>query len=89
MSLQSLKKFPSLPVQDIKEKTKCYGQRIKRAIARTELATCSYFSIINFHLVVINVFDGIPLLPVQVINEKPKCRGLRITKGNNFKRIGP
>ena len=51
-----------------------------------------YFSIINVHLVDINVFaksDEIPSLPVQVIKEKPKCCRLRITKGNNSKGIGP
>ena len=49
-----------------------------------------YYSIINVHLVDINVFvksDESPSLPVQVIKEKLKCCGLRITKGNNFKRI--
>ena len=52
----------------------------------TELAPRPYFSIINVHLVDINVFaksDEIPSLPVQVIKEKPKSRGLRLTKGNN------
>ena len=56
----------------------------KRAITLTELAPSPYFSIINVHLVDINVFtksDEIPSLPVQVIKEKPKCRRLR-----NYKR---
>ena len=80
--------IPSLPVQDIKEKPKCCGQRIQRAIYLTESAPSPYFSIINVHLVDINVFaksDEIPSLPFQVIKEKPKCRGLRLTKGNNLK----
>ena len=66
--------IPSLPVQDIKEKTKCRGQR---AILLTELVPSPYFSIINVHLVDINVFakfDEIPSLPLQDI-EKPKRRG--------------
>ena len=44
-----------------------------------ELASSPYFSIVNVHLVDINVlakFDEIPSLPVQVIKEKPKCCGL-------------
>ena len=58
----------------------------------SELAPSPYFSIINVHLMDINVFtksDEIPSLPVQAIKEKPKCCWLRITKGNNSKRIGP
>ena len=63
-------------------------KELQREITLTELAPSPYFSVINNHLVDINVFaksDEIPLLPVQVIKEKPKCRGLRITKGNNSK----
>ena len=68
--------IPSLPVQDIKEKPKSVDKELQRAIALTELAPSPYFSIINVHLVDINVFaksDKIPSLPVQVIKEKPKC----------------
>ena len=85
--------IPTLPVQVIKEKSKCL----------TELAPSSYFSIINVHLVDINMFVKffeIPPLPFQDIEipmcsqnlmiflhclfkEKPKRCGLRITKGNN------
>ena len=82
--------IPSLPVQDIKEKPKCCGQRIRKG-KNSKLAPSLYFSIINVHLVDINVFaksDETPSLPVQVIKEKPKCCRLRITKGNNSKRIG-
>ena len=67
-------------------------KELQRSIILTELAPSPYFSIINVHLVDINVFtkfDQITSLPVQVIiKEKPKCCGLRITKGNNSKRIG-
>ena len=67
-------------------------KELQRAITLTELAPSPYFSIINVHLVDINVFaksDEIPSLPVQVIKEKPKSRGLRIIKDNNSNRIGP
>ena len=67
-------------------------KELQRAIILAELAPSPYFSIINVHLVDINLFtksDEISLLPVQVIKEKPKCCGLRITKSNNSKRIGP
>ena len=75
--------IPPLPVQDIKEKPKCCGQR---AITLTELAPSRYFSIINVHLVDTNVFSKfyeIPLLPFQDI-EKPKCRGW--TNGRRYER---
>ena len=72
--------IPSLNVQDIKEKPKRRGQtdfRITKGNQTLiELAPSPYFSIINLHLVDINVFtkfDGIPSLPVQDIKEKPKC----------------
>ena len=66
-------------------------KELQRVTTLTELAPSPYFSIINVHLVDINVlakFDEIPSEPVEVIKEKPKCHGLRITKGNNSKRIG-
>ena len=59
---------------------------------KQERAPSPYVSIINVHLVDINVFakfDEIPSLPDQVIREKSKCCGLRITKDNSPKRIGP
>ena len=74
-------KIPPLSVQDIKEKLKCCGQELQRAITLTELAPSPYFSIINVHLVDINVFAkfyGIPSLPFQD-TEKPKRR--RLTEG--------
>ena len=60
--------------------------RITKGNNLTELAPSPYFSIINVHLVNINVFakfDEIPSLPVQIIKEKPKCLRLRNTKGSN------
>ena len=62
-------------------------KELQRSITLKEFAPSPYFSIINVHLVDINVFaksDKIPPLPVQVIKEKPKCGGLRLTKGNNL-----
>ena len=81
---------PSLPVQAIKEKPKCHGQRITKGNNSNGIGP--YFFITNVHLVDINVFaksDEIPSLPVQVIKEKPKCCRLKITKGNNSKRNWP
>ena len=47
--------FPSLPVQDIKDKIKMlWTKNYKRAITLIELAPSPYFSVIN--LVHINVF---------------------------------
>ena len=63
-------------------------KELQRAITLTELALALIFSIINVHLVDINLFtkfNEIPSLPVQVIKEKLKYRRLRITKGNNSK----
>ena len=82
----------SLPVQDIQKNQNVVNKELQRAITLTELAPYPYFSIINVHLVDINVFakfDEIPSLPVHVIKENPKCCRLRITKGNNSKRISP
>ena len=64
--------IPSLPVQDIKNQN-VVDKELQRAITLIELAPSPYFSIINVHLVDINVFaesDEIPSLPVQVIKEK-------------------
>ena len=91
MCLQSLMKFQHCLFK-ILRKTKCHRQRIRKGNNAKEMVPSPYFSIVNVHLVDINVFakfDEIPSLPVQVIKEKPKCCGLRITKGNNSKRIGP
>ena len=87
--------IPSLTVQVYQEKTKMSpiknykGQNSKRidhspyfsAITLKELAPSPYFSIINVHLVNINVsakFYGIPSLPFQDV-EKRKHR--RLTNG--------
>ena len=85
MWLQSLMLFHHCPLKILRKK-----QMSRKAITLTEFTPSPYFTIINAHLVDINVFakpDEIPSLPVQVIKEKPKCRGLRITKDNNSKRI--
>ena len=93
MCLQSLMKFHHCLFKMLKKNQNVAEKELQRAITLiTELAPSPYFSIINVHLVDINVFaksDEIPSLPIQVIMEKPKCRGLRLTKGNNSKRIGP
>ena len=72
--------IPSLPLQNIKEKKQnVVDKEFQRAITLTDLAPSPYFSIINGHLVDMNVFtksDEIPSLPVQVIKEKPKCHRL-------------
>ena len=68
MNINVFAKFdeiPSLPVQDIKENPECRGQRITKCVTLIELAPGPYFSIINVHLVDINVFaksDKIPSL---------------------------
>ena len=77
MAINVFAKFdeiPSLPVQDIKEKPECRGQR---AITLTKLAPSSYFSTITTSL------------PVQVIKDKPTCHGLKNSKGSNSKRMDP
>ena len=93
MAINVFAKFdgsPSCLFKMLKKNQIVVDKELQRAIIRTELTPSSYFSIINIHLVDINVFaksDEIPSLTVQVIKEKPKCRGLRLTKGNNSKRI--
>ena len=70
--------IPWLPVQNIKEKPNTVDKELQRAVTLTELAPSPYISIINVHLVDINVFaksDEIPSLPFQDI-EKPKRHGL-------------
>ena len=76
----------------LKKNQNVVDKEFQSAITLTELAPSPYFSIINVHLVDINVFaksDDISSLPVQVMKEKSICCGLRLTKGNNSKRIGP
>ena len=71
--------IPSLLFQDIKERQNCCGWT-ERAITPRELpwTLAHIFSIINVHLVDINVFarfDEIPSLPLEDIKERPKHRG--------------
>ena len=85
-------KFHHCLFKILKKNQNVVDKELQRAITPNKIGPSPYFSIINVHLVDINVFaksDEIPSLPVQVIMEKPKCRGLRLTKGNNSKRIGP
>ena len=92
MCLQSLMKFHHCLFKILRKNQNVVGKELQRAITLKELVPSLYSSIINVHLVNIDVFaksDEIPSLPVQVIKEKPKGYGLRITKGNNSKRIGP
>ena len=86
MSLQSLMKFYHCLFKILKKNQNVVDKELQRAITLTELAPSPYFSIINVHLVHINVFaksDEIHSLPVQLIKEKPKWCRLRLTKGNN------
>ena len=92
MCLQSLMKFHHCLFKVLKKNQNVADKELQRAITLTELAPSPYFSIINVHLVDINVFaksDEIPSLPVQVIKEKPKCRELRLTRGINSKSLVP
>ena len=80
MNINVFAKFddiPSLPIQVIKEKSKCRGLRITKGNNSKRIGPGPYFSIINVHLVDINVlakFYEIPSLPLQDI-ENPKRRG--------------
>ena len=76
MCLQSLMKFHHCLFKILKKNQNVVDKELQRAITLTELAP-SPFSIINVHLVDINVFAKfyeIPSLPFQDI-EKPKRRG--------------
>ena len=89
MCLQILMKFHHCPFKILRKNKTILDKELQRAITLTELAPSPYFSIINVHLVDINVFaksDEIPSMPVQVIKEKPNCRRLRIKKGSNSKK---
>ena len=77
MCLQSLMEFHHCQSKILKKKQKVADKELQRAITLTKLAPCPYFSIINSHLVDINVFGTfyeISSLPFQDI-EKPKRRG--------------
>ena len=83
--MQTLMKFHHCLFKILRKNQNAVDKELQRAVTLTELAPTPYFSIINVHLVDINVFaniDDIPSLPVQVIKKNPKCRRLRITKGN-------
>ena len=76
MCLQSLMKFHNCLFKILRKQQNVMDKELRRAITLTQLAPSPYFSIINAHLVDINMFtksDEIPLLPVQVVKEKPKC----------------
>ena len=89
MCLQRLMKFHHCLFKILKKNQNVMDKELQRAITLIELAPGPYFSIINVHLVDINVFaksDEIPSLPVQD-TEKPKCRGWtdRRTNGHFYK----
>ena len=76
MCLQILMKLHHCLFKILRKNQNVVDKELQRIITLTELAPSPYFSIINVHLVDINVFaksDEIPSLPVQVIKEKPKC----------------
>ena len=69
-------KFHHCLFKILKKNQNVVNKELQSAITLTELAPSPYFSIINVHLVDINVFaksDEIPPLPVKVIKEKNKC----------------
>ena len=62
--------FPSLPFKILRKNQNAVDKELQRAITLIELAPSPYFSIINVHLVDINVFakfDETQSLLVQVI----------------------
>ena len=94
MCLQSLMKFYHCLLKILKKNQNVVDKEWQRAITVTEIAPGPYFSIINVHLVDINVLCLQNLMKFHhclfklLLKEKPKCRWLRLTKGNNSKRIG-
>ena len=69
MGLQGLMKFHQCLLNILRKNQIVVDKKLQRAITLTELAASPYFSIINVHLVDINVFakfDEIPSLPVQI-----------------------
>ena len=56
MCLQSLMKFHHCLFKGLKKNQNVVDKELPRAITLTELVPSPYFSIINVHLVVINVF---------------------------------
>ena len=94
MCLQSLMKFYHCLLKILKKNQNVVDKEWQRAITVTEIAPGPYFSIINVHLVDINVLCLQNLMKFHhclfklLLKEKPKCHWLRLTKGNNSKRIG-
>ena len=83
MCFQSLMRFHHCLFKILKEQN-VVDKELQKAITLTELAPSPYFSIINVHLVDINVFaksDEFPSLPVQVIKEKTKMLRIKTYKG--------
>ena len=73
MCLQSLMKFHHCLFKILRKYQNIVDKELQKAITLPEMDPSPYFSIINVHLVNINVFaqfDEIPSLPVQVIKEK-------------------
>ena len=77
MCLQSLMKFHHCLFKILRKNQIVVDKELQRAITLTELTPTPYFSIINVHLVNINMFAKfykIPSLPFQDI-QKRKRRG--------------
>ena len=73
MCLQSLMKFHHCLFKILRKKQNVVDEGLQRAITLIELAPSPYFSIVNVHLVDINLFtkfDEIPSLPVQLLRKK-------------------
>ena len=68
----------SLPVQVIKEKPKCRRLSITKGITLNELVPRSYFSIINVHLVDINVFAKFYEIPAVAFLRYWKTKSSRL-----------
>ena len=86
MCLQSLMKFHHCLIKILRKNQNALDKELQRAITLTELTPSPYFSIINVHLMDINVFAKfyeIPSMPFQDI--KPKCRG----RTDNMKTVYP
>ena len=68
--------IPILPIQDIKEKPKCCGQRITKGNNKQNWPLALFFNV-YVHLVDINVFTKFenPSLPFQVTTEEPNVAG--------------
>ena len=93
MYLQCLMKFHHCMCK-ILEKPICtmYKQnslRMTKSNNSLRIGPYPYFSIINIHLVDINVFAEIPPWPVQDIKEKPNCCGWKYGQTDNMKTAYP